>query len=272
MTTSTPPAPSPGPSPSPSPTDASRPVTVRGTTLGTGRPQVIVPVTARSADDLLAQAGPVAAARPDVVEWRIDHLLAAGTSPADLVGAGRALVGALDGIPLLVTLRTAAEGGELEAPGAAYVDAYAVVLDAGVADLVDVEIFHAAADDVIALAHRHGVPVVASNHDFDATPAQEEIERRLDLMAERGADVLKIAVMPRDPGDVLTLLAATWAVRQRVAQPVLTMSMAGTGVTSRLAGGVFGSCATFGTVGAASAPGQVEVGALRAVLDVVHGG
>jgi 3-dehydroquinate dehydratase-1 len=125
---------------------------------------------------------------------------------------------------------------------------------------------------LVDLAHAAGALVVASNHDFDATPPREEIVRRLLDMADRGADVLKIAVMPHDPGDVLALLAATWEASGRTERPLITMAMAGTGVASRVAGGAFGSAATFGTVGAASAPGQVELGALRAALAVVHPG
>ncbi|MEV7972517.1 type I 3-dehydroquinate dehydratase [Cellulomonas sp. NPDC089187] len=251
--------------------DASRPVTVRGVTLGTGSPAVIVPLTARSHDELLHQAAPVVAARPDLIEWRVDHLMAGGADVTAVVEAGRALVEALGGLPLLATIRTGAEGGELPMPGEEYLAIYRALLDARVPDLLDVELMHATADQTIALAHAAGVPVIASNHDFDGTPEQAEIERRLMAMADRGADVLKIAVMPRAPEDVLTLLAATVAARRRVAQPLITMSMAGTGVVSRLAGGVFGSAATFGTVGAASAPGQVEIGALRTALDLIHG-
>ncbi|HEY0215676.1 MAG TPA: type I 3-dehydroquinate dehydratase [Cellulomonas sp.] len=248
------------------------PVTVRGTTIGTGRPKVIVPLTARTPDELVAQAAAVLDAAPDVVEWRIDHLLAGGSSTPAVVDAGRRLLAALGGLPVLATIRTAAEGGEQALTDTEYVAVYRAVLDAGLADLVDVEVMREAGtvQELVDLAHAGDVAVVASNHDFDATPPQAEIERRLLLMAERGADVLKIAVMPRDPGDVLTLLAATWAVSQRTEHPLITMSMAGTGVVSRLAGGVFGSAATFGMVGRASAPGQVDVGALRAVLALVH--
>lgn len=42
-------------------------------------------------------------------------------------------------------------------------------------------------------------------------------------------------------------------------RPIITMSMAGTGVISRLCGEVFGSALTFGAAGKASAPGQMGV-------------
>lgn len=248
------------------------PVTVRGTALGAGRPKVIVPLTASTTDELLAQAEAALAAGPDLVEWRIDHLGGGAVSPTVAVAAGRELRTALGDLPLLATIRTSAEGGLAAVTDDEYVAVYRAVLDAGLADLVDVEVMRdeATVRTLVGLAHAADVVVVASNHDFDATPPRDELVRRLLLMAERGADVLKIAVMPRDPGDVLTLLAATWETSGRTDKPLITMSMAGTGVASRIAGGVFGSAATFGMVGRASAPGQVEVGALRAALGVVH--
>ena len=112
---------------------------------------------------------------------------------------------------------------------------------------------------------------MASSHDFEKTPNVGEMVDRLCSMQKAGADLLKLAVMPRDPGDVLTLLAATWQMREcYAAQPVITMAMGGNGVISRMAGEIFGSALTFGSVGRASAPGQVEVGELKKVLRLLH--
>ena len=56
-------------------------------------------------------------------------------------------------------------------------------------------------------------------------------------MQELGADIPKIAVMPRNKKDVLTLLAATEEMSSEYAdRPIITMSMAETGVISRLCG------------------------------------
>ena len=48
------------------------------------------------------------------------------------------------------------------------------------------------------------------------------------------------------------------------------MSMAGTGVISRLCGEVFGSALTFGAAKKASAPGQMGVRDLETVLGLLH--
>ena len=244
---------------------------LRSVALGAGTPKVIVPLTATTLPALLTQADSVIAAAPDVVEWRFDFLENA-LQADELVAAGKALRTRLAETPLLATFRTADEGGEQVVAPEAYAALYEALIAAGVPDAVDVEIFRdeAVVDRIIAAAHAADVKVIASNHEFGHTPAAEELVRRLLLMERRGADVLKIAVMPKSPGDVLALLGATWTTSQQATRPLITMSMTATGVVSRLAGGTFGSCATFGTVGKASAPGQIPVAQLRAALAIVH--
>ena len=124
---------------------------------------------------------------------------------------------------------------------------------------------------MVKTAHGRGVKVIASNHDFQKTPEKEEIVSRLCRMQELGADIPKIAVMPRNKKDVLTLLAATEEMASVHAdRPIITMSMAGAGVISRLCGEVFGSALTFGSAGKASAPGQMKAEDLRTVLELLH--
>ena len=62
------------------------------------------------------------------------------------------------------------------------------------------------------------------------------------MMQDYGADIPKMAVMPKSKQDVLTLLSATLEMSEQFAdRPIITMSMAGTGVVSRLTGETFGS-------------------------------
>ena len=110
-----------------------------------------------------------------------------------------------------------------------------------------------------------------SNHDFFKTPSKEEIISRLCAMQEKGADIPKIAVMPQSKKDVLTLLSATnEMVEEHADRPIITMSMAGTGLISRLCGEVFGSALTFGAAKKASAPGQAAVNDLNNMLQFLH--
>ena len=80
-----------------------------------------------------------------------------------------------------------------------------------------------------------------------------------------------MAVMPQSEKDVRMLLEATAEMKeQHPHTPVITMSMGKMGVLSRMAGELFGSALTFGTVGQASAPGQIPVEELRKILEMLH--
>ena len=67
------------------------------------------------------------------------------------------------------------------------------------------------------------------------------------------------------------LLETTYEMSEEYAKcPIVTMSMAGTGLLSRLCGEVFGSALTFGAIGKASAPGQMDAADLKEVLEIIH--
>ena len=247
-------------------------VTVRGVSIGTGRPKICVPALGSCEAEVLASAQAAMDCRPDVVEWRLDWL----RQPEDwgevsqTLGQLRMLLG---DTPLLCTFRSAREGGERELAPDYYVDLLCRIMRTKNADLVDVELF--SGDEVVGqivdCAHKTGVATVGSSHDFHQTPPKAEIVSRLERMATLGCDIAKIAVMPQNPRDVLTLLSATEQMHTKHPElPIITMSMGQLGLVSRLCGEVFGSALTFGAAGQASAPGQAPVQELRQVLNLLH--
>lgn len=180
--------------------------------------------------------------------------------------------GALKALPLLFTFRSKKEGGETELSDEAYFALNREAARSGLVDVIDIELFNDEAQirALVDDAHAAGVKVIMSNHDFHKTPAQEDIIYRLRRMQDLGADLPKIAVMPQSPQDVLTLLAATLTMKEKYAtRPLITMSMGKSGGVSRVTGRLFGSAMTFGTVGQASAPGQIAIAKLREVMDIL---
>lgn len=247
------------------------PVRVRDVTIGEGTPKIIVPITGRTPGELRTQVEALTGVDVDLVEWRTDFYDTI-TDTASVVAQARDLAGQLAGIPLLATCRTRHEGGEADLTDEAYADLNVAVAESGAVDLVDVEYRRdrTAVNRIVGAAHARKVAVVASNHDFAGTPAKDEIVARLVAMQDLGADICKIAVMPHDAADVLTLLDATRTMHEEFAdRPIVTMAMGGLGVVSRLAGQVFGSAATFGMVGTASAPGQVGAADLKVALTLL---
>lgn len=276
-----------------------------------GRPAVIVPTQAIDADELTAECAAAAATGiVDAVEWRIDPLLVVASGPAQggvrksvhslAEAALRLLPSALTaGLPILLTVRTGFEGGQVEITEDDYAEVVRELI-AGVADVeadagtaagtgptgtaasgvpgsassgvpvaIDVEIDRAASVSLIASAQEAGVPVVASHHNFESTDSPERLLKTFAAMGEAGADVAKVAMMPQAPADVLRLLEATAAADASLPVPVLGISMGSLGRTSRIMGADFGSCATFAQIGQASAPGQVEASVLAEILDRV---
>lgn len=248
-------------------------VQIKNVTLGEGAPKIIVSLMAKDIAAVKSEALAYRSADFDILEWRGDHFTAIADTAAALE-ALRELRAVFPDKPILFTFRSRKEGGEEELAPEAYIALNIAMTESGLVDAIDLELFtgDALVSQAIARAHAKGVKVVMSNHDFHKTPTKEEIVKRLTKMQELGADVPKIALMPESKADVLTVLAATLEVSEKMAdRPIITMSMSKTGVISRLAGEVFGSAATFGAVRKASAPGQISVTDLRTVLSIIHG-
>lgn len=248
------------------------PVMIRGVAIGEGIPKICVPIVGKTREEIIKAAEEIRTLPVDVVEWRADWYEEVFEADVvlDVLQELRRILGEL---PLLFTFRTKKEGGEKEIDEKDYRTLNQLAAESGFADLIDVEVFSGdeVVNDLVRTAHENAVKVIGSNHDFEKTPSKEEIIRRLQKMQELDVDLPKIAVMPKKKEDVLTLLAATEEMNRKYAdRPIITMSMAGDGVISRLCGEVFGSALTFGAAGQASAPGQIGVKELRQILTILH--
>lgn len=245
---------------------------LKGLAIGEGAPTIIASITGRDFDTIRRQTQALAASEAvDIAELRLDYLPDT-LSLDETVAWVDQVVSDLHGKPLLATFRSAQEGGERALPDDLYARLCRALLEQTRIDLLDIEMMkpQGSVQALVAKAHQQGVAVILSNHDFQATPSREVIVERLLRQQALGADILKIAVMPKAPEDVLTLMAASQEVYRRADRPLLTMSMGPLGVTSRLSGQLTGAALTYASVGQASAPGQLEASAVREVLDIVQ--
>ncbi|MDR4435537.1 type I 3-dehydroquinate dehydratase [Bacillus tequilensis] len=247
-------------------------LTIKGVSIGEGMPKIIVPLMGKTEKQILNEAKTVKTLNPDIVEWRVDVFEKANDREA-VTKMIFELRESLADKPFLFTFRTHKEGGRMEMDESSYIALLEAAVQTKGIDLIDIELFtgDANVEALVSLAEKNNVYVVMSNHDFEKTPAKDEILLRLRKMQNLGAHIPKIAVMPNDTGDLLTLLDATYTMKTKYAdRPIITMSMAATGLVSRLSGEVFGSACTFGAGEEASAPGQIPVSELRNVLEVLH--
>ncbi len=252
---------------------------IREMEIGGGMPGICVPVTENAREDILAKAQEIVLHHVDMVEWRMDFYRDV-MNVEEVIATLRALRSILGNTVLLATFRTAAEGGQREIRYSTYVELNTAVAKSGYADLVDIEVFRGVnenqkmEEDYQAFIREVDscCPVVGSYHDFEKTPSEEEMEWRLLFMKEVGVRIPKLAVMPQDRRDVMRLLAVTERVKEKLGDtPLITMSMGGLGVLSRISGAFTGSAVTFGCLGEGSAPGQLPVEKLRTVLEILQG-
>jgi len=222
-----------------------------------------------AATDSLADE-PAAREHADAVEFRLDL----ATNPLDQLSA-------YDGeLPLIATNRAAWEGGEatdeerrldtlataLEEDAVAAVDLeLGVLTGAAGADAVDDDVTDRARK-IRASARDRNVSVIASIHDFEATPPVAELTERLRLGSEEG-DIAKLAATATDRGDALDLLTATHratAAGRRVA----TMGMGAAGQHTRAVAPIYGSKIGYAPVDPAdaTAPGQYPLATLRELV------
>ena len=248
------------------------PLTIRDIQIGTGIPKIIVPIVGKTREEILTDAETIVAIGAELIEWRADFYdgVCEKQTVQETLLALRKIIGS---IPLIFTIRTDAEGGNLQISGPDYADLLKFTAGTGEADIIDVELFKEGTEvnELVRDIHVLGALVIMSNHEFHKTPEKAEIIKRLSRMQELDADLPKIAVMPNSSADVLTLLSATEEMATKYAnRPLVTMSMGGLGSISRVSGEIFGSSMTFGSAGKSSAPGQISVGELKQCLLAIH--
>lgn len=249
--------------------------------IGKGTPKIIAPITSPTIESARASAEMLADFPVDLVEWRIDMLEGAVQETSDgfmpdlsFITDALESLHAVSPVPLIGTFRTMEEGGSCPISEQGYCQLIKHLCSSRKVSLVDVEAFHKSrqAEELISYAHSCRIPVIASCHNFRETPAKEDIVGRLRSMQDDlGGDILKIAVMPGNRADVITLLTATEEMTSKYAhRPVIAISMGALGVASRVCGHLFGSAATFASMSQrASAPGQLDVNSTKSVLNIL---
>ena len=250
-----------------------KPIEIHGKPVAGGKfPLICTPLVGRTRDKILAELQVVLAKQPDILEWRVDFFENIGDSAA-VIAMAKAIKQAAGEIPLLFTRRSINEGGENIALTEEQVVAlYSAVCDSRSIDLIDFEMSNDPGHikQVRAASSANDIKLVLSFHNFSFTPELALLNQRFMQAEQLGADISKIAVMPRNLDDVLTLLNATLQSSQKLKIPLISMSMGPYGSLTRLFGWTFGSALTFAVGASSSAPGQVPIEDLNTVLGILQ--
>lgn len=235
---------------------------------------ICVPIVGPTIKDIFSQVQEAAQAKVDLIELRPDMWMKGSSISEEeyiptIVNLVEEVHSKYEKMPMLFAWRTLAEGGETSLSNENYGNLLQAIVDQNVVDAVDVELF-AYTDtigQIIKEAHHQGLQTVMSYHNFLSTPKVKRLHIYAERMISAGAAVIKFALMPTTNEDVLSVLQFTKELTERYPQlPRITMSMGKLGQMTRTCGHVFGNCLTFGTLGQASAPGQVEVAVLKQLV------
>lgn len=235
---------------------------------------ICVPIVGPSMEDILSQVQEAVKAEVDLIElrpdmWMKDSYISEEEYILTIVNLVEEVHSRYEKMPILFTWRTLAEGGETPLSSENYCNLLQGIVNQNVVDAVDVELFAYtdAIGQIIKEAHHQGIQTVMSYHNFHKTLDRDTLHLYAEQMISVGALVIKFALMPTTNEDVLSVLQFTKELTERYPQlPRITMSMGKLGQMTRTCGHVFGNCLTFGKLGQASAPGQVEVAVLKQLV------
>ena len=197
----------------------------------------------------------------DIIEWRADFL------PKEaILQVAPAIFEKFAGRELLFTLRTRAEGGEIDLDSAEYVQIIKDVAQLYQPEYIDFEYFSHKDifEDMLDFPN-----LVLSYHNFQETP--ENMMEILSELTSLTPKVVKVSVMAHTEQDVLDLMNFTRGFKTlNPEQEYVTISMGKVGKVSRITSDVTGSSWSFASLDEASAPGQISLSSMKKIREILN--
>ncbi|WP_299833094.1 type I 3-dehydroquinate dehydratase [uncultured Metabacillus sp.] len=234
-------------------------------------PSICTPLTGRNTEELIVELNSIVPKKPDLIEWRADFYDQIDQFDQVIRTAGEIFKNC-NGIPILFTIRSHKEGGQaIPLTEEGIVDLLSNICQTDFVKMIDFEVSNKLEHikRLKEVSSNHQKTFILSYHNFEYTPEKPELLDRLRTAASYGADVAKLAVMPKDEKDVLALLEVTKDAQDELNIPIITMSMGGMGAISRMLGWIYGSAVTFAVGETSSAPGQIPIENLRKIIELV---
>lgn len=245
-------------------------VSIGGVLLGADLPKICASLIGNTIDAIHTELSSSSVDAVDLFEWRFD--LQSDQNHTAMANNLVSLKTLIKKTPLIFTLRTNREGGEVDYSDEAYHELYKAVISTGLVDAIDLEGTRPdpVLTDLIALAKTKQIKTLLSYHNFEKTPENDLLQAFADKASTLDADIIKIAVMPTSTSDVLRFMSFSQQLANTQNKPIITMSMAQLGIISRFGCVLTGSAMTFGVLKQASAPGQLPVSQLRELLKLTQ--
>lgn len=213
--------------------------------------KIAIPIFQETCEDVIAVANDCIDKGADILEFRIDAL------KNHDIGEIRDTIKEID-FPMIATNRISSEGGSFKGFEEQRVNILYQCSD--IVDFVDIEL--QTKDEYIELIQNTNAKSIISYHDFEKTPDLNEIMYIVDKEHELG-DIAKVAFMPQDLEDTLTILAVLSHCEDTIA-----ISMGDLGSYTRVMASKFNSPITFAAGTDVTAPGQIDIETMKALLNM----
>ena len=213
--------------------------------------KIAIPIFQKKCEDVIEVARDCIDKGADVLEFRIDAL----KNPD--IGEIKDTISKID-FPMIATNRIQSEGGSFKGTEEERIN---ILYEcANLVDYVDIEL--QCDDEYIKRIHDTGAKTIVSYHDFEKTPDLNEIMYIVNKEHELG-DIAKVAFMPQDLEDTLTILAVLSHCEDTIA-----ISMGDLGSYTRVMASKFDSPITFAAGTDVTAPGQIDIETMKALLNM----
>jgi 3-dehydroquinate dehydratase-1 len=158
------------------------------------------------------------------------------------------------GTPVILTIRSAAQGGRFAGPDAERLSAFRAAIASGSASWADIENDASIVDEVAAaVGARDGARLIVSHHDFARTPPLDTLLEIVDRCHAIAGAIAKIATAVKTDADRQTLLELLARRPDRTC--VIGM---GASADLRIELAARGSLLAYGYLERATAPGQMS--------------
>lgn len=213
--------------------------------------KIAIPIFQETCEDVIAVANDCIDKGADILEFRIDAL------KNHDIGEIRDTINEID-FPMIATNRISSEGGSFKGSEEQRINILYQCSD--IVDFVDIEL--QTKDEYIELIQNTNAKSIISYHDFEKTPDLNEVMYIIDKEHELG-DIAKVAFMPQDLEDTLTILAVLSHCEDTIA-----ISMGDLGSYTRVMASKFNSPITFAAGTDVTAPGQIDIETMKALLNM----
>jgi 3-dehydroquinate dehydratase type I len=226
---------------------------------------ICIPVVATTNEAALAQmerSAPLA----DCLELRIDRI-----TDCDLE---QLMNGKRTGMRILVTNRRGDEGGGFAGTERQRIELLKDAVALG-ADYVDIEARteKPLLRELVAQIEKHKGRTrwIISYHDLQGTPSEGALKKRFDAYTRTGADIVKICTYAREMDDNLRVLGLIPYARKKD-RAIIALCMGEKGRISRVMAPLLGSYLSYASLekGAESAPGQLTIGEMKEIQQILH--